>query len=281
MKKLVIFLLLAIISASCVEKIDIKLDPNSVRLVVDGSITTDTSKCTVNLTQTADYFYNAPIPRVTNANVTIYDGDSTFTLNETEPGKSGIYATEASFHGIVGKTYTLNVNLAGQIGGNVNYSSSSRLMSVTHLDSTTVVLHKDWGKDGFYEVKIFAQDPGNEVNFYMFNFYKNGRLMSDSISKVVVSDDKYINGSYISGLGAFYLNQTHSWERLYPDDTITLQMSGITKEYYNFVSEVQSAGFNIPFFMGPPANVVGNVNNGGVGFFTAYSNSYANTVIKQ
>jgi len=281
MKKFVIYFILALISTSCVEKIDIKLDPNYVRLVVDGSIATDTSKYIVNLTQTADYFYNAPIPRVTNANVTIYDGESTFTLNETEPGKSGIYATEADFHGIVGRTYTLNVNLASQIGGNANYSSSCQLMSVTHLDSTGVEFHKDWGKDGVYEVKVFAQDPGDEFNYYMFNLYKNGKLMSDSISKVVVSDDKYINGSYIRGLGVFRINQSHPWERLNPGDTITLQMSGITKEYYNFVSEVKSAGFNIPFFVGPPANVVGNVNNGGVGFFTAYSNSYASTVIRK
>jgi hypothetical protein len=280
MKKTVIYIILVIISASCVERIEVNLDPNYVRLVVDGSVTTDYSKYKVNLTQTADYFYNAPIPRINNAQVTIYDGDSTYTLEETEPGKSGIYESKSDFQGIPGKTYTLNIRLASEIGGYTNYSSSCQLMSVTHLDSTNVILHEDWGKDGFYEVRIFAQEPANEVNFYMFNLYRNGRLMSDTISNVIVSDDKYINGSYINGLGAFYLNNSNSWEKLYPGDTITLQMSGITKEYYNFVSEVQSAGFNIPFFMGPPANVVGNVNNGGVGFFTAYSNSYATTIVK-
>ena len=280
MKKAFIFFLLAITLAACVEKINITLDTTYVRLVVDGSVSTDTSKYSVNLTHTADYFYNAPIPRVTNANVTLYDGDSTYTLKETEPGKSGIYETESDIAGVVGKTYTLNVSLAGEIGGNTNYSSSCQLMSVTHLDSATILLHADWGKDGVNEIKVFAQEPGNEVNFYMFNLYRNGKLMSDSISKVVVSDDKYINGSYINGLGTFYLNNSNPWEKLFPGDTITLQMSGITKEYYNFVSEVKSAGFNIPFFMGPPANVVGNVNNGGVGFFTAYSNSYATTIVK-
>ena len=280
MKKVVICFVLAITLASCVEKINVDLDPTYVRLVVDGSVSTDTSRYTINLTQTADYFYNAEIPRVVNANVTIYDGDSIITLEETEPGKSGIYEFGSDFHGIVGKIYTLNISLPVEIGGNTHYSSSCELMSVTHLDSTSVVFHEDWGKDGFYEVKIFAQEPGNEINYYMFNLYKNGSLMSDSISKVVVSDDKYINGSYINGLGAFYLNNSNPWEKLFPGDTITLQMSGITKEYFNFVSEVQTAGFNIPFFMGPPANVVGNVNNGGVGFFTAYSNSYASTIVK-
>ena len=280
MKKAVIYIVLAIISVSCVERIEVELDPNYVRLAVDGSITTDTSKYTVNLTQTADYFYNAPIPRVTNAKVTIFDGDSIYTLNETVPGQSGVYESGSNIVGSAGKTYTLNISLPTEIGGNTSYSSSCELMSVTHLDSTNVLFHEDWGEEGFYEVKIFAQEPGNEVNYYMFNLYRNGKLMSDSISKVVVSDDKYINGSYINGLGAFYLDNSRPDQKLIPGDIITLQMSGITKEYYNFVSEVQTAGFNIPFFMGPPANVVGNVNNGGVGFFTAYSNSYATTIVK-
>ena len=59
-----------------------------------------------------------------------------------------------------------------------------------------------------------------------------------------------------------------------------LQMSGITKEYYNFVQEVQIAGFNIPLFTGPPANVVGNIDNGAIGFFAAYSVTRAKCVIK-
>jgi hypothetical protein len=58
-----------------------------------------------------------------------------------------------------------------------------------------------------------------------------------------------------------------------------VQMSSITKEYYNFIQEVQQAGIQIPFFSGPPANVEGNISNGGVGFFAAYSNSFAKVII--
>jgi hypothetical protein len=59
-----------------------------------------------------------------------------------------------------------------------------------------------------------------------------------------------------------------------------LQMSGITQEYFNFIDQVRQAGFNIPFFSGPPANVEGNVNPGGVGFFATFSNSFATAVVK-
>ena len=88
------------------------------------------------------------------------------------------------------------------------------------------------------------------------------------------------NGSYMTGVSVIYINNEHKWETIYPGDTIMLQMSGITKEYYNFVNQVAQSGFNIPFFSGPPANVTGNISNGGIGFFAAYSNSFAKTVVR-
>ena len=279
MKKIFYFTGIALIIASCTEKIDIKLQPNYDRIVVDGSISTDTGRFMINLTHTADYFYNAPVPRVTNATVTLSNGDTTVSLVETIPGTSGIYTTDPSFHGTVGKNYTLDVQLPQPIGGYSFYSATSPIMSVTKLDSTHVIFNPDRGKKGFWEVQVFAQEPGNEVNYYMFTLYRNGILWSDSINKLLVSTDKFINGSYINGLRVFYINNDHPWETLYPGDKITLQMSGITKEYYDYVNEVRSAGFNIPFFMGPPANVTSNVNHGGVGFFVAYSNSYASTIV--
>ena len=280
MKKLILYFGLLMVVFSCTEKIDVTLQPNFDRLVVDGKISTDTGACIVNLTHTADYFYNAPVPRVTNAMVTLSNGDTTISLMETIPGLSGIYKTTPSFHGEIGKTYTLNVQLSAAIGGYSSYQASSPLIHVARLDSTKVEFDPTRGKKGLWEVAVYANEPGDEVNYYMFNLYRNGKLWSDSINKVTVANDKFINGNYIMGLKVFYINNAHPWETLYPGDTITLQMSGITEAYFNYMNEVRSAGFNIPFFMGPPANVVGNVDNGGIGFFAAYSNSYATTIVK-
>ena len=96
----------------------------------------------------------------------------------------------------------------------------------------------------------------------------------------MVSDDKFYNGSYMNGVDVMYINNEHNWETLHVGDTIMLQMSGITKEYFNFIDQVKQSGFNLPFFTGPPANVEGNISNGGIGFFAAWSNSFAKTVVK-
>lgn len=265
---------------ACTERIALTLDPNYARLVVDGGISDDTGAYGVALTKTADYFFNEPAPRVVNAVVWISDGSDEYRLHETEPGISGFYQTGPSFAGEIGKTYTLNIELPENIDNRTQYSSSCKMISVARLDSIAVNFQPDWGKEGFWEIKLWAQDPGDEVNYYMFHYYRNDTLMTDSIWKVSISDDRYFNGNYIRGVTAVYINNAHGWETLRAGDRVTLQMSGITKEYYNFISEVQEAGYNIPFFSGPPANVVGNISDGAVGFFSAYSDSWGSTIVK-
>lgn len=279
-RKTIHFVLLALLAAACTEKINVKLDSTYTRVVVDGSIEADTGVYRVTVTKSADYFSNEPVPRVVNASLSLFDGTNTFLLHETQMGISGIYETDTGFVGKTGSTYTLHVELAEAIAGHSSVEATTYLPTVTHLDSIGAVLHPEWGKKGIWTIKLYAQEPGNEINYYLFNLYRNGVLMTDTITKKVVSDDKFYNGSYMNGVDVMYINNEHDWETIHPGDTIMLQMSGITKEYFDFIDQVKQSGFNIPFFSGPPANVEGNITNGGIGFFAAYSNSFAKTVVK-
>jgi hypothetical protein len=67
-----------------------------------------------------------------------------------------------------------------------------------------------------------------------------------------------------------------------PGDTITLQMSGITKDYFNFIIQLQdqTSQFRNPLFSGPPANVITNIE-GASGFFAAYSKTYSSTIFEE
>lgn len=281
MQRILTNLILLILAAtSCTERVDLQLDETYTRLVVDGGISNDTTAYSIALTKTADYFYNEPAPRVVNATVTLTDGINHYELLETEPGISGLYETDSAFFGTIGNTYTIEISLDQPIDNITSYSSSCQMMNVPRLDSIQVVLQTEWGPEGIWEIRVFAQEPLDEVNYYMFHYYRNDTLMTDSIWKIAISDDKYFNGSYINGLTAIYINNENYWEIPHPGDKITLRMSGITREYYDFIYQVQLSGFNIPFFTGPPANVQGNISNGGIGFFTAYSNSWGNTVVK-
>ena len=114
----------------------------------------------------------------------------------------------------------------------------------------------------------------------MFTLYRNGKLLTDTITKKVVSDDKYINGSYMNGVDVMYLNHAHKWETIFPGDTIILQMSGITEEYFNFISQVPPAGYIIPLCTGPPTSVTGNVSDEEIEFFTTIWKTYARNAVK-
>lgn len=281
MKQTLFYSLLVFLGlSSCTEPIDVTLDETYTHLVVDGYIATDTGSYGINLTKTADYFYNEPTPRVVNASVKLTDGTTEFLLHESEPGVSGYYETGPTFAGKIGNSYTLTIELPEEIDNQTLYTASCKMMKVARLDSIAVNFQPDWGAEGFWEIKLWAQEPGDEINYYMFHYYRNDTLMTDSIWKISVSDDQYFNGNYINGITAVFINNENYWETIRPGDKITLQMSGITKAYYDFIYQVQMAGYNIPFFTGPPANVVGNINAGAIGFFSAYSNSWKSITVK-
>ena len=275
----ILIIILVLAAVSCTEKVDIDLNsPDFERLVVYGYITTDTTTHTVSLTKTTDYFHNTAPPTVSNAIVEISDdGGNVHILNEFPQG-SGIYETAPDYYADTGKTYTISINLQEKIGGYKFYTASSRVPPINDIDTITLEFHEDWGSEGYFEVQCYYQDPPTE-NFYIFNIYKNGELLTDTLSEKIVVDDIMYNGNYTNGIGVGYLDQAVTKEKLYPGDVITFQAGSITKEYANFVWDVQEeVSFSTPLFSGPPANVKGNINNGAIGFFAAYSTAYASTV---
>jgi hypothetical protein len=267
---------LSILTLSCVERIDIKLDNSAVRLVVDGAITTDTMAHTVTLTSSTSYYYNQPAPPVTGAQLQISDGTDIYPLNEDAPG---IYRTENSICGIAGRTYTLDINLQSPIGGHSKYEASSTLYPVSHLDSVSLAFHSDWADNGIWEVKCFVQDPPTE-DFYRFIISKNSEILTDTLNEWFVTDDRFFNGNYAYGAPVAYLRQGKNDEVLLKGDTVTVEMNNIGAGYANFIWDAQSEvnGSN-PLFSGPPANVKGNINNGATGFFAAYSISRSYVIV--
>ena len=270
-----LFLIAVSVSAiSCTERIDIELDDGFTRLVVEGIITTDTMPHIVKLTTTSSYFFAEAAPAVSDAIVTLSDGETETILTETGPG---VYQTASDYFGIPGRTYRLNISLASSIGGYNNYSAESLMNPKLSLDSINSVFHEDWGSDGFYELRCYALDPPS-TDFYMFKVYKNGTLLSDSLNKVFITDDRFYNGNYTNGIGVGYLNQSKSNEKVIPGDQLTIESARITEAYYQFVTQLQiQSGYQTPLFSGPPANITGNINNGAIGFFTAYPVTYSNT----
>lgn len=270
MKKLNIITIYALFLfiTSCTERIDIDLKDNYTRLVVEGSITTDTTAHSIRLTKTSSYYYNEAPPIVSGANVSISDGLQQFILTEIQPG---MYTTDSNVYATPGKTYILNITLSEPIGIQKDFSASSYLPPISELDSVDLVFHSDWAKMGMWEVKCYVQEPPT-TDFYRFLIYKNNKLLTDSLNEWFVTDDKFFNGNYTNGASIAYLNQASNSESLQVGDQVTVEVNNISKAYANFLwdAQAEARGSN-PLFSGPPANVKGNISNGAVGFFAAYS----------
>lgn len=272
------FLILFICLCQCTERIEIEVDSTYTRLVVEGSISTDTLQHSVRLTMSGDYFYNQPASYISGAMVTINDGDSTIILSENQD-YPGLYLTRPDYYGIPGKTYTLTVSHldVNKDGVSEEYTASSELRPINQIDSIQLVPLKGDHYD-FIQILVFAMDPPAK-NFYAFKVLKNGILITDTLNELIVQDDIFFNGNYIKGAPSQFLDQDEQDESVQNGDTITFEINGITEEYYRFVMEAQSEIFyQSPVFSGPPANISSNISNGAVGFFTAYSVERCSTV---
>lgn len=271
--KISLILLIAVTAFSCTERIDIELDESYTRLVVEGYMTTDANQNYVRLTKTTSYFYNEQPPAVTGATVIVSDGDTSWQLSEQA---NGIYRFDPPVAGEIGKTYELNITLNEALNDQTGYTASSKINPINEIDSIAVAFRNNWN---FWEVKCYAQDPPT-TEFYMFRILKNGMMVTDSIDEVMVVDDVLYNGSYTNGIGVGWLDETRADERLRIGDTVEVLMSSITESYTSFIWNLQQeAGYQNPLFGGPPANVPGNISNGALGFFAAYSNTRASTIV--
>lgn len=263
-KKIIGPIILATVVAlnACTEKYEIQLDDTYARLVVDGSISTDTTVHLIRLTKTTSYFSNEAPPAVSGAQLILKASDVNLILEEL-PGQPGVYATPSDFYARPGANYNLDIRLAAEVGGSRNYNAKTAAPSTAfRMDSIGFEYQKPFD---FFLVKLYAWDPPT-TDFYKFDAMINNRPLTDTASRSLVIDDRFINGNNTNGLAVMFIRG----DELKQGDTLTLIMSAISKEYFNFFQQLRTqSGPSNPLFSGPPANISSNITQGGLGFFDA------------
>ncbi len=281
--KYISYTIVAIILASCTERMSIELDSVPPKIVVYGSITTDTMAHKIRITQSADYFSNTAPQTISGATLSITDGVNVFPLTEslTEPGN---YYTQPDVYGELGKTYTFTAENVTMVGDDEVYDlkAESAIPSLDadyqtkYLDSINVLYNTQW--EGWY-VNGWANEPEDQKNFYMFKVYINDVLYTDSLNNIEVTDDKLINGSSTNGASLYFIEDP---DTLKPGYKVTLELSIIPEDYFRFISEIQTSSQpQIPLFSAPPANARTNLNNGAIGYFSAYALIRSSYIVKQ
>jgi len=258
--------------SACTERFDIELDSTYQRLVVEGSITTDSVRHSVLLSLTGDYFSNTPSTRVQDAVVELAFDEDTVQLPESasDPGR---YETPYALRGVPGTTYELIISGLdiNQDGVEEHYHSKSTMPGGPELESIELRYYMTPVASG-YTLLMYASHPVNQRDWFGFKLMKNSDLLTDSLEKYSVLSDDIFDSGYFPGLPVGFFNDDDPREALHPGDTVTFELNCIDEAYYDFVTDAQlEIAGNYPLFSGPPANISSNIDNGAEGIFAAYS----------
>ncbi len=274
--------------SGCTEKANIYTYVNGndlvTLLIVDGEMTTDTTAHHVTLTKSGNVTNTGPIQVFSNAKVSITDGTNVFVLHEN-PRQPGTYLTDSSVYGVPGRTYTLNisnVDLYGN-GGNESFTATSVMKKINPVDSIFISFLVHNKNSTIWAIDLFSKDIGGGLNYYLSKAYRNDTLLTDSIHKYRVATSASFSGGEYGGFPAIALNERLTENILYPGAKITLELDGITEDYYNFITAfIDQYSPKNPLFSGPSANVPTNVypQNESAGFFAVYSIQRKSTVYR-
>jgi hypothetical protein len=277
MKYLYIIAVILSITA-CTEEMDVDLDSGETRLSVEASVTSDLKKHVVKLKESSDVFYSKEAIPVTNATIAVSDGSSTFRYTEKKPG---YYESNIEFNGQAGKTYALSIgNVDINKDGTIEEYLASSIMNQPYaVDSVKLHFDPDYktrgdgenDEDEFWLLSLFMKDDIDAENYYGFACQINDVMVHDTITEFLVQKDTYFNGVQTKGADVGEFNQSKPDEILTNLDKVTLETYAISKEYYDFVSQLQDMDEGQSMFSGPPGNITSNISNGAIGFFAVYA----------
>jgi hypothetical protein len=243
---LILVVLTAMFCNSCQDVVDIPLNTDQPRLVIDASIVwqkgTTGNNQAIKLSTTTDFYTNT-IPAVSGATVYIKNS-SNVVFNFIETPNTGIYLC-SNFVPAINETYVLTVIHNGQ-----NYTATETLKSVAAITTVTQEIQSGLGGN-FLKLKTFFNDPADADNYYLYK-YKFTKNLKPEYS---LDDDQFFQGNTFFSL---VLEEDTT-----PGEQVEITHYGISKAYYNYMSILLSVAGNSGGgpFQSPPATVKGNIKN--------------------
>lgn len=264
MRYLIIFLFTVVTLVSCDEPIRLDLNQTQPKTVIEAQVTNKPGYQYVKVSRSMGFYESGKTPRITNADVTVEDDLGnvfTFIHNPNEhPDSSGIYIPSSPFVGEAGKTYRLRVDIAGEV-----FTGEDMMHSVIPIDSIKYEIDDDQVEDPneegkVYELLLFAREPQDEDNYYLFKFYRNDSLIYYNETDIYFTDDAFL-GEEINGVPSpVYYGK---------NDVGRVEVYSLSRVGYVYFSDLWTLLNNDGGGMfGPiPSSPRTNLTNGAIGFF--------------
>lgn len=255
----------AAIVFSCEETINIDTSSTDSKVVIEGLVTNVAGGSYVKLSRSRNFYDNGQTNRISNAQVTVNSstGEQIVFVHNPSGGTDslGYYFPNPNFSGSIGTSYTLNVEVDGQ-----TYTGMDEMLPVTSIDSMVVRVDEGQLEDPddpgrIYAVFMFATEPQDRIDHYLFKFYRNGELLLDWPTDIYVFDDETLGESIDDVEIAGYYAE---------GDVVKAEIYSLTREGFIYYSDLATLLNNDGgMFSPPPANPRSNLSNGAMGYFQA------------
>lgn len=254
------FFILAI--TSCDKVIDIKLDSETDRLVIEGNITDVLGPQTIKLNTNVAVSNTNTYPPVTGATVVV--NDQAGNIYKFVEGPAGTYITPKMI-GIAGNTYTMNVVINGK-----SYKANSMMPKLVALKAVSSSSSNYNSGDGTRKIAVHYQDTKGVANQYNFLMYVNGV----QVKRVFVNNDDFTDGNNVS----FDLIENDIG--INPGDKVTVEMQCIDKAMYTYWFTLMQQNYNGPGGGVTPSDPPNNITPTALGYFSAHTTQTETITVK-
>ena len=252
--KISTILVVLFLFCSCEKEIALELKNTSPKLIVEGNILLGLDTLiewqVIKLTRSANYLGASTPEPISNATVSVFDGQKTYTFSHSN---NGVY--KSNFIAEKNKIYKLVILYDGDI-----FEASEKLQSGALIDSISVKFFPSTlGSPEGNFITINTIDPLNERNFYLWRLFINNQLMINpspgNIYRSIQKDD-FFNGQPLVN----YLPYDNF--PVVSGDVIRMEQLNISEQMYNYYYSIFNLTASSPVSGDvPPGKILGNIVN--------------------
>lgn len=272
---------------SCEDVVDLEIKDGINQLVVDAWLTDIDSISTIKLTISQAYFDQSPPKPALNAQVIVFESDST-AHEFFDIENNGEYVYNGPSFLKTDSQYALYIAYEGQ-----EYVSISQNKRVPKIDSIAfeafsfpIAPNDSTPQDGFLG-QFYAKDFDGPDDTYWIRTTKNGVLNNSPSGLSIAYDASFSPGAGSDGLLFILPIRQSINDGLYQHgDTAHVELWSITNEAFYYLFQIRQESSNGGIFATPPANIPTNIFNRdansdvkAVGFFGVSSVSSITAIV--
>ncbi len=264
MKKLLLYLFLSLMLASCEEQSDWELQTaDNDFIVVDGIITNEVKYQSITLSKPVTQLNEKPQP-VSGATILVSSEQQLLSFHE-DSEKSGTYISDTLFTGIRNRTYTLLIT-----SGNKVYSAKAVLEPPVLQTEFVPLTYEKNTDDNFYRITNIPTNY-NPLSYAMYEILLD---WSSAPGYEHANADSCLARLYYFTLPTIDVSEVFAPELedvTFPAGTILTQRRySLTSEHAAFMRALLlESTWTGGYFNTAPANIPTNMSAGAVGFFGA------------